>query len=81
MRLRCGSFQTDDGRSLNKAIAWFLPYLTGEETWHWKRIKPFHAQSMIGPLSACTHGYHQAKYRNAIARLPKLAEDDRSHLL
>jgi hypothetical protein len=82
---QCGydawSFQTDDGRSLTKAVDWFLPYLTGAKDWQWKQIKPFPAHSMIGPLAACAYGCAQPEYRNVIARLPELAEDHRSRLL
>jgi hypothetical protein len=75
------SVQADDGRSLAKAIDWFLPYLTGEQAWQWKQIKPFHTASVIGLLSACAYGYGQPKYRSVMARFPDLAAGHRARLL
>ena len=75
------SWMPGDGRSIVKAMDWFLPYLTGEKSWAWKQIKPFAGASMVGPLAACSHGTGNPKYRSAIKRIPGLASDDRTRLL
>jgi hypothetical protein len=82
---QCGynawALQTEDGRSIQKAIDWFLPYLAGELSWQWKQIKPFNEQYMIGPVSAFADGTAQHEYREAIARFPHLTEEHRFRLL
>lgn len=75
------SWMTGDGRSIVKAMDWFLPYLTGEKAWAWKQIKPFAADSIVGSLAACSHGTGNPKYRDAIRHLPGLASDNTTRLL
>lgn len=81
---RCGydswGLKTPDGRSIRRAVDWFLPYLTGESSWPWPQIKPYEDERMAGPLAACAAGSGDPQYREALAALP-LPPDHRFRVL
>jgi hypothetical protein len=82
---RCGfdawSLATDDGRSIRKAIDWFIPYLTGQQLWTWKQIKSYDETEMIGPLAACAERFPDEGYDRILRALPAPPSDHRVRLL
>jgi hypothetical protein len=81
---RCGfdawTVETEDGRSIAKAIEWFLPYLSGENPWTWRQIKPFDPASIIGAIAAWKEKFPGRAPANVLGKLG-VPPDHRSHLL
>jgi hypothetical protein len=75
------SFVTSDGRSITRGLDWYLPYLMGEKEWTWPQVKPHDDSRVVGAYALGAQGSGQAKYREALGRLPALAVDDRNRLL
>lgn len=75
------SFETDDGRSVRKALDWTLPYLVGETEWSWRQIQPFPYEQALPVLSAFARATGEGRYREAMGRLPSIAADERFRLL
>ena len=66
------NYQTDDGRSLRKAIDWLLPYSTGAKKWDYQQIKPPKMKETATVLRRAANGFNEPKYEEAIKRLPNL---------
>ncbi len=82
---KCGfdawNFESDDGRSIRRAMDWLAPYLTGEKEWRWKQISPFDPEILVGQLAASSSAYSDPAYLEIIPRLPGLREDSVMHLI
>jgi hypothetical protein len=63
------TFQTDDGRSLRKAIDWLIPYATGEREWEHKQITPAKMKETATVLRRAANGMHEPRYEALIAKL------------
>ena len=66
------NYQTDDGRSLRKAIDWLLPYATGKKKWDYQQIKPPKMKETATVLRRAANGFNEPKYEEAIRKLPDL---------
>ena len=75
---KCGfdawNFETDDGRSIRRAIDWLVPYLTPDKEWKWKQIKPFDPEIVVGQLAACSVAYSDPSYLDFAERLHGLSK-------
>lgn len=82
---QCGfdawNFVTHDGRSIRRAMDWFLPFNTGEKAWKWNQIRPFDPEILAGQLAACSAAYSAPTYLGAISQLRGLQEDSLMRLL
>jgi hypothetical protein len=82
---RCGadawSVETPDGRSIRRAVDWFIPYLTGAKPWAWRQAKPFDATATIPSLAACARRFPGEGYEDAIRKAGPLSPDHRYRLL
>jgi hypothetical protein len=63
------TYQTDDGRSLRKAIDWLLPYATGEKEWEYQQIAPKKEKEAATVLRRAANAYNDPRYERAIARM------------
>ncbi|MGB7159363.1 MAG: alginate lyase family protein [Tepidisphaeraceae bacterium] len=63
------TYQTDDGRSLRKAIDWMLPFMTGERKWEYKQISPPKMKEAATVLRRAANAYDEPKYEQAIAKM------------
>jgi len=63
------SYQTDDGRSLRKALDWMVPYMTGEQKWQYKQIAPPKLKEAATVLRRAANGYNEPKYEQAIKKM------------
>jgi hypothetical protein len=63
------SYQTDDGRSIRKAIDWLIPYATGEKEWEHKQITPSKMKEAATVLRRAANGMHEPRYEAIIAKL------------
>ena len=75
------NYTSTDGRSLQKAIDFIIPYATGEKTWPFKQIVPFEWLSFFPVFRRATYAYGGDKYENVIAKIGTLPKDDINLLL
>jgi len=59
-------FQTDDDRSLRKAIDFLIPYALGEKTWTWKQIIPFEYERMYPIVKLAAVSLNDSSYAAAV---------------
>lgn len=82
---RCGSdvwsLETEDGRSIRKAMDWFVPYLAGHKPWSWRQIKPFDEAAAVPLLAASARQDPDGGYDLALRQMPPLPVDHRYRLL
>lgn len=55
-------YQTEDGRSLLKALDYLLPFGLGQAQWGYPQITPFNPQILSNPLLQAGVNYHEPKY-------------------
>jgi hypothetical protein len=73
-------FETDDGRSIRRALDWLIPYAAGQEPWKHRQISPF-VPDRLGPLlRRAALVYQQPRYEQAFRQLA-IDPADRMHLL
>ena len=75
------NYTSTDGRSLQKAIDFIIPYATGEKTWPFKQIVPFEWLSFFEVFRRATYAYGGEKYENAITKIGALPIDDVNRLI
>ncbi|HSV16446.1 MAG TPA: alginate lyase family protein [Tepidisphaeraceae bacterium] len=78
------TYQTDDGRSIRKAIDWLIPYYTGKKSWTVKDIEGFSGKELFIPLRQAATAYHDARYDGAADQLVGQdveQDDEREHPL
>ena len=73
-------FQTNDGRSIRRAIDFLFPYAVGDAKWAHAQITEFTPQSLFPILRRAAERYHDRKYKAMLARLPSEASDQRQLL-
>jgi Alginate lyase len=55
-------FETQDGKSLKKAVDWLVPYLKNERAWTYKQIKERDLGKSVGILMLAAKAYNNAEY-------------------
>jgi len=73
--------ETEDGRSIRKAMDWFVPFLTGKSPWAWKQIKPYNPENVVGQLAACSVAYAEPRYLEIARQLPGVRGDSLMRVL
>jgi hypothetical protein len=81
LRIDLWNYQTNDRRSIRKALDWLLPFSTGEKKWSDKHISTFQPEILAPLLRRAALRYREPAYEKAIIRLPKLTGDERWQLL
>lgn len=56
------TFETEDGKSLKKAVDWLVPYLKNEREWTYKQIKERDLGKSVGILMLAAKTYKNAEY-------------------
>jgi len=64
------SFQTDDGRSIRKAIDWLAPYASGEAEWKHEQISGVHPEALYPLLRWAAIAYGESEYEKRIEWIP-----------
>lgn len=59
------NYQSPDGRSIHKALDWFLPYYTGEQEWTHKQIDTYKKDAFYPVLLLASVKYGDDKYIEA----------------
>jgi len=68
-------FRTSDGRSIQSALNFLLPYAQGQKTWDHQQISGFHADALLGCLQQGAHHYRDPKYLALAQQLGAHRED------
>lgn len=64
------SFQTDDGRSIRKAIDWLAPFAFGESEWKHEQISGLHPEALYPLLRWAAIAYEEPDYEKRISQIP-----------
>ncbi len=82
VRVDLWNYQTEDGRSLRRALDWFLPYYTGDMEWTYKQIDTFKKESFYSTFYLASAKFGDQKYVDAASPfLGDKAKTDRIHLM
>lgn len=69
-------YRTNDGRCIQAALDWIIPFATGEKKWSYEQIEPISGKSFLIAFRRAAIAYGDEKYEAAIAKLT--GEDDSS---
>ena len=75
------SFKTKDGRSIELAINWMLPYVTGQERWKHQQISKYAPASFLTILHRAYRATHDPAYEKVIAHLREMSNSDTGSFL
>lgn len=76
------NYQSVDGRSLRKALDWFLPYYTGDKEWEHKQIDTYKKEALYPVLLLASTKYADDRYLEAARRhAGDKAKTDRVNLM
>lgn len=64
-------FETDDGRSIRKAIDFLLPFGVGEREWAYQQIGGWSPRSFYPLLQTAAEKYPDGPYRTLLAKTPR----------
>jgi hypothetical protein len=73
-------FETEDGRSIRRAIDALFPYAIGDAKWPHAQITEFMPQSLFPILRRAASTYDDQKFKAMLARLPNESPDVRQVL-
>ena len=73
-------YQTDDGRSIRKALEYLLPYVAGDQKWEHQQITEFKPREVVPLLLLAAVKLRNPQYEKAARRIG-MAEADVSSLL
>jgi hypothetical protein len=63
------AFETEDGRSLHKAIDFLLPYALGEKAWDYQQLGGLQPRAMLNAVRRAAIKTGDERYRAAVAKL------------
>jgi hypothetical protein len=66
------NYKTEDGRGIQTALDFVLPYLNGEQKWTFEQITPFKTGRSYPLLYVAAMKYKDEKYRKAYENIPGL---------
>ena len=76
------NFQTEDGRSIRKALDWVVPFIRGDKEWTYNQIKKFDTAEYYPLLLQASIQYSDPSYAELAWKLKGAQEaTDRFHLL
>ncbi|MFY7964323.1 MAG: alginate lyase family protein [Chitinophagaceae bacterium] len=62
-------FETEDGRSIKKALDYILPYAMNEKKWEYQQIKPFVPKDFYGLLLQAAVIYNDENYKKQAEKI------------
>jgi Alginate lyase len=75
-------YQTDDGRSIRKAIDWLGRFTSGDAEWKHEQISGLHAEALYPLLRWATIAYDEPSYEKQIKQIPNFEpKAERTELL
>ena len=75
------NYRSGDGRSLQRALDWLVPFAVGESKWKYSQITPFQPEKLGPLLRRASIAYRQPRYEQAISKLSAIRGDERWELL
>lgn len=66
------NYETDDGRSIRKAIDWFVPYILEEKEWTHQQIIEYQPGKMIPHMLRAAEAYRESRYKEVAEKLKGL---------
>jgi hypothetical protein len=75
------SFQTEDGRSIRKALDYLLPFALGEKKWPYEQMGPWSPRGIFPLVRWAALKYPDGPYRSLLSKLPAPEPNDRTRLL
>lgn len=60
------SFETSNGKSIRKALDWFLPYAKKEKNWEFQQIKKIENDAIVRHLKIATVKYRNTDYETLV---------------
>jgi hypothetical protein len=67
------NYQTQDGRSIRKALEWLIPFATGEKKWEYEQIKELQGGALAPLLRRAAVAYKEPRYEQILQQLPRTA--------
>ncbi len=68
-------YQTSDGRSIQKAIDYMIPYITENKKWEYKQINAYKPQDFYKLLMIASDKFNDPKYKIAAAKIRESNKD------
>ncbi|MGR3311009.1 MAG: alginate lyase family protein [Candidatus Brocadiales bacterium] len=65
-------YETEDGRSIRKAIEWFIPYILDEKKWTHQQISAYQPGKMIPHMLRAAEAYRETRYKEVAEKLKGL---------
>jgi len=75
------NFETADKRSIRKALAWLIPFATGEKRWPVRQQSPWQPERLAPFLQRAALLYREPGYVTALGKLAAPSIDSRERLL
>ncbi len=75
------NFQTNDGRSIRKALDFLTPIALGERKWQYQELGGVKPESLFPLMRRAANVYHDTPYQALMAKVPEVDLVDRSRLL
>jgi len=75
------TFETPDKRGMRRALDWLVPFATGKSKWTYKEISAFQPEKLAPLLRRAAIRYREPAYEEAIAKLPRVTDEERWQLL
>ena len=74
-------YETQDGRSIRKAIDFLAPFALDEKKWTYQQLGDWPPQILFPLIRRAAPHYKDAKFQALVARVPAVNADDRSNLI
>src|SRR5213080_1340496 len=75
------NFQTNDGRSIRKALDFLTPIALGERKWQYPELGGVKPESLFPLMRRAANVYHDTPYQALMAKVPEMDLADRGRLL
>jgi hypothetical protein len=75
------AFQTEDGRSIRKALDYLLPFAAGDRKWPHRQLGGWSPEGIYPLVRRAAARYPDPTYGAIVSKIQAVATDDRSHLL
>jgi hypothetical protein len=64
-------FETNDGRSIRKALDWLIPFATGQKKWEYEQLGSLRGESLAPLLHRAALAYQEERYERLLDQLPR----------
>jgi hypothetical protein len=72
--------QTNDGRSIRKALDFLAPFATGQSKWSYQQLGEWPPQMLFPLIRRAAAHYKDEKFRTLLSKVPAVNADDRTNL-